>query len=58
MEFIVKFLLIIFIAVVGGLPCLYMAISMPAVRKRLIFRYDRKNPRLLFSSRSTLTIHI
>ena len=26
--------------------------------KRLIFRYDRKNPRLLFSSRSTLTIHI
>ena len=27
-------------------------------RKRLIFRYDRKNPRLLFSSRSTLTIHI
>ena len=25
---------------------------------RLIFRYDRKNPRLLFSSRSTLTIHI
>ena len=28
------------------------------VRKRLIFRYDRKNPRLLFSSRSTLTVHI
>lgn len=27
-------------------------------RKRLIFRYDRKNPRLLFSSRSTLTVHI
>ena len=27
-------------------------------RNRLIFRYDRKNPRLLFSSRSTLTIHI
>ena len=26
--------------------------------KRLIFRYDRKNPRLLFSSRSTLTVHI
>ena len=26
--------------------------------KRLIFRYDRKNPRLLFSSQSTLTIHI
>ena len=25
---------------------------------RLIFRYDRKNPRLLFNSRSTLTIHI
>ena len=30
----------------------------PEHRKRLIFRYDRKNPRLLFSSRSTLTIHI
>ena len=28
------------------------------IGKRLIFRYDRKNPRLLFSSRSTLTIHI
>ena len=28
------------------------------IRKRLIFRYDRKNPRLLFSSRSTLTVHI
>ena len=27
-------------------------------RKRLNFRYDRKNPRLLSSSRSTLTIHI
>ena len=26
--------------------------------KRLNFRYDRKNPRLLSSSRSTLTIHI
>ncbi|MDB6458950.1 MULTISPECIES: hypothetical protein, partial [Blautia] len=25
--------------------------------KRLNFRYDRKNPRLLSSSRSTLTIH-
>ena len=39
MEFIVKFLLIIFIAVVGGLPCLYMAISMPAV---LIWKVYRK----------------
>ena len=28
------------------------------IGKRLIFRYDRKNPRLLFSSRSTLTVHI
>lgn len=27
-------------------------------RKRLNFRYDRKTPRLLSSSRSTLTIHI
>ena len=27
-------------------------------RKRLNFMYDRKNPRLLSSSRSTLTIHI
>ena len=27
-------------------------------RKRLIFRYYQKNIRLLFSSRSTLTIHI
>ena len=26
--------------------------------KRLNFMYDRKNPRLLSSSRSTLTIHI
>lgn len=26
--------------------------------KRLNLGYDRKNPRLLFSSRSTLTIHI
>ena len=32
--------------------------SMEIEGKRLIFRYDRKNPRLLFSSRSTLTIHI
>ena len=32
--------------------------AMKLYRKRLIFRYDRKNPRLLFSSRSTLTIHI
>ena len=28
------------------------------IGKRLNFRYDRKNPRLLSSSRSTLTIHI
>lgn len=28
------------------------------VSKRLIFRYYQKNIRLLFSSRSTLTIHI
>lgn len=28
------------------------------LRKRLIFRYYQKNIRLLFSSRSTLTIHI
>lgn len=39
MELIVKFFLIIFIAVVGGLPCLYMAISMPAV---LIWKIYRK----------------
>ena len=32
--------------------------SSALIRNRLIFRYDRKNPRLLFSSRSTLTIHI
>lgn len=33
-------------------------VSKQEYRKRLIFRYDRKNPRLLFSSRSTLTVHI
>ena len=33
-------------------------ISYKMESKRLIFRYDRKNPRLLFSSRSTLTVHI
>ena len=32
--------------------------SMEIEGKRLNFRYDRKNPRLLSSSRSTLTIHI
>ena len=36
----------------------YMVEFLVLKRKRLIFRYDRKNPRLLFSSRSTLTVHI
>ena len=38
-----------------GLPA---ALRQDKKCKRLNFRYDRKNPRLLSSSRSTLTIHI
>ena len=36
----------------------YFELCKKRVMSDLIFRYDRKNPRLLFSSRSTLTIHI
>ena len=39
MELLLKILLVIFIAIVGGLPCLYMAIGMPAV---LIWKIYRK----------------
>ena len=45
------------IAIIDGIFGGMLAIS-PQESKRLIFRYDRKNPRLLFSSRSTLTVHI
>lgn len=37
---------------------LYDAVAATLKGKRLNFMYDRKNPRLLSSSRSTLTIHI
>ena len=54
------------VSVSGTTLCTAVTVAMTASRsvviwifcKRLIFRYDRKNPRLLFSSRSTLTIHI
>ena len=42
----------------GQLDMLNQNIEKLIERKRLNFRYDRKNPRLLFGSRSTLTIHI
>lgn len=35
-----------------------IAVPLFFMSKRLIFRYYQKNIRLLFSSRSTLTIHI
>lgn len=39
MQLLLQIFFIIFIAIVGGLPCLYMVISMPAV---LIWKIYRK----------------